>query len=49
MAEALLRRERRPARETLVEAIGRALDAVSGRDAQSWFAHRGYPLRGLLP
>jgi transposase len=30
--------------ETLVEAIGQALDAVSRKDALGWFAHCGYPL-----
>jgi transposase len=47
--KALLRREEARTREALVEAIGRALDAVSGRDAQGWFAHCGYPLWGQLP
>ncbi len=28
----------------LVEAIGRALDAVTARDARGWFGHCGYPL-----
>jgi transposase len=31
-------------REALVEAIGRALDAVTALDARGWFAHCGYPL-----
>lgn len=36
-------------RETLVEAIGRALSAVSSRDAQGFFEHAGYrPLGQLL-
>jgi transposase len=47
--EALLRRERARTKEALVEAIGRALDAVSGRDVRGWFAHCGYPLRAHLP
>lgn len=47
--KALLRREKARTREALVDAIGRALDAVSERDAQGWFAHCGYPLRGQLP
>jgi transposase len=44
-----LRREKARTKEALLEAIGRALDAVSGRDARGWFAHCGYPLRGHLP
>ena len=47
--KALLRREKARTREALVEAIGQALDAVSGRDVRGWFAHCGYPLRGQLP
>jgi hypothetical protein len=31
------------------ETIGQAIDAVSGRDARGWFAHRGYPLWDQLP
>ncbi len=27
-----------------VEAMGRALDAVTARDVRGWFAHCGYPL-----
>jgi hypothetical protein len=40
-----MRREKARTREALIEAIGQALDAVSGRDARGWFAHCGYPLR----
>jgi hypothetical protein len=29
-------------REALVEAIGRALAAVTTEDAAGWFAHAGY-------
>jgi hypothetical protein len=29
-------------REALVEAIGRASEAVTPEDAASWFAHAGY-------
>jgi transposase len=47
--KALLRREKARTREALVEAIGWALDAVSGRDAQGWFAHCGYLPRAQLP
>ena len=32
-------------REALVEAIGRALTAVSSEDAAGWFAHAGYEPR----
>ena len=32
-------------REALVEAIGRALAAVTPEDAAGWFAHAGYRLR----
>ena len=47
--KALLRRERARTKEALVEAIGRALEAVSRRDVRGWFAHCGYPLRAHLP
>ena len=40
----ILRRVEARTQETLVEAIGQALDAVSHRDALGWFAHRGYQL-----
>jgi transposase len=40
--KALLRRAAARTREALAEAIGRALDAVSERDARGWFAHCGY-------
>jgi transposase len=45
----LLRKVGVRTRETLVEAIGRALSAVSSRDAQGFFEHAGYrPLGQLL-
>ncbi len=47
--KALLRREKARTREALVGAIGRALDAVSGRDARGFFVHCGYPPRAQLP
>jgi transposase len=47
--KALLRREKARTKEALVEAIGRALDAVSGWDARGYFGHCGYPLRAQLP
>ena len=40
--KALLRREKARTREALVEAMGRALDAVPPEDATGWLAHRGY-------
>ena len=40
--KALLRRAGARTREALVEAMGRALDAVTARDARGFFEHRGY-------
>jgi transposase len=40
--KALVRKEGARVRETLVEAIGRALAAVTPEDAAGWFAHAGY-------
>ena len=40
--KALVRKEGQRVRETLVEAIGRALTAVTPEDAASFFAHAGY-------
>jgi transposase len=42
--KALLRRAGARTREALVEAMGRALDAVSTKDARGFFEHCGYPL-----
>ncbi len=42
--KALLRKAAARTRDALVEAIGRALDAVTARDARGWFTHCGYPL-----
>ena len=42
--KARLRRAAARTRGALVEAIGRALDAVTAKDARGWFAHCGYPL-----
>ena len=42
--KALLRKAKARTREALLEAIGRALNAVSAQDARGWFAHCGYPL-----
>ena len=40
--KALVRKEGARVREALVEAIGRALAAVTIEDAAGWFAHAGY-------
>jgi len=40
--KALLRRVEARTREALVEAMGRALSAVSASDARGFFEHRGY-------
>jgi len=47
--KALLRRAGARTRETLVEATGRALDAVTARDARSFFEHCGYHLPSQSP
>ena len=41
-----LRRAGARTREALVEAMGRALDAVTPQDARGFFEHCGYGLRG---
>lgn len=40
--KALLRRAGARTHETLVEAMGRALDAITASDARGFFGHRGY-------
>ncbi len=40
----LLRKAATRSRGALIEAIGRALDLVTTRDAQGWFGHCGYPI-----
>jgi len=40
--KAILRSIEARTQQTLVEAIGQALDAVSRRDALGWFSHCGY-------
>lgn len=40
--KSLLRKAAARTRETLVEAMGRALDAVSAEDARGFFGHAGY-------
>ena len=42
----LMRRAEARTREALVEAMGRALDAVTARDARGFFGHRGYRTMG---
>ena len=42
--KALLRREKARTKEALVEAIGRALVAITPGDALGWFGHCGYTL-----
>jgi len=45
----LLRRAEARTRESLIEAMGQALEAVSGRDARGFFGHCGYrPMDQLL-
>ena len=45
----LLRRAEARTREALIDAIGRALSAVTSQDARGFFAHRGYrPMVQLL-
>ncbi len=44
----LLRRAEARTRETLIEAMGPALSAVSARDARGFFGHCGYRLVGQL-
>ena len=43
--KALVRKEGTRVREALVEAIGRALAAITPEDAAGWFAHAGYWLQ----
>lgn len=40
--KALLRRAKARTKQALIEAIGRALDAITSEDARGWFAHCGY-------
>jgi transposase len=44
-AKTLVRKEGARVREVLLEAIGRALAAVTTEDAAGWFAHAGYWLQ----
>ncbi len=40
--KSILRKAQLRSREALIEAIGRALDAITPQDAQSFFRHCGY-------
>ncbi len=42
--KALLRKVKARERGTLVEAIGRALSAITAQDARGFFGHCGYPI-----
>jgi transposase len=42
--KALLRKAKARERDALVEAIGRALSAITARDAHGYFGHCGYPI-----
>ena len=44
----LLRKAEARSREALVEAIGKALDAITARDARGFFEHCGYRVSGQL-
>jgi transposase len=46
--KALLRRFEARTHEALVEAMGRALDALTARDARGFFEHCGYQVTGQL-
>ncbi len=47
--KARLRREKARTKEALLEALGRALDAIDERDARGWFANCGYTPKAHLP
>jgi transposase len=44
----LLRKAGARSQEVLIEAMGRALEALTARDARSLFEHRGYRAPGQL-
>lgn len=46
--KALLRREKARTKEALLEAIGRALDAITPEDVKGWFGHCGYAVAQSL-
>jgi hypothetical protein len=43
-----LRRENARTKEALVEAMGRALDAITLEDVKGWFSHYGYAVAQSL-
>jgi len=45
----LLRKAGARTREALIEAMGRALEAVTAKDARGFFEHRGYCAAAQLP
>ena len=47
--KALLKKAAARTREALVEAMGRALAAVTPQDARGWFAHCGYAVGAQRP
>ena len=46
--KALLRREKARTKEALLQAIGRALDAITPENAKGWFGHCGYAVAQSL-
>jgi transposase len=46
--KAHLRREKARTKEALLEAIGRALDAITPEDVKGWFGHCGYAVAQSL-
>jgi transposase len=46
--KALLRKAEARSREVLLEAMGRALEMLTAKDARSFFEHRGYRAAGQL-
>jgi transposase len=44
--KSILRKVGARSREALVEAMGKALDAITSRDARGFFEHCGYRLLG---
>jgi transposase len=46
--KALLRREKARTKESLLQAIGRALEAITPEDAKGWFGHCGYAVAQSL-
>ena len=46
--KARLRREKARSREAFIEALGRALGALTPEDAKGWFGHCGYAVAQSL-